>query len=119
MEQRIFNDRIVLFKEDGIHVAVSLNFYLVAEADDMETAFKRLKDATTGYLEVAIEDGDSDEEIYRQAPKEYQNMWDNAIEVNRFPPHKPQKGVLKKKENSILKKEVRVRTEAYEPSMVS
>lgn len=113
MGQRIFKDRIVSFKEKGIYIAVSLNFYIVAEADDLDTAIERLKDATLGYLEVCLEDNESDELIYRPAPEEYQDMWVDVHEINKFVPPKTQKGILKKKETNILKKEVRTRTEVY------
>ena len=118
MTGRHFQDRIVAFKDNDTYVAVSLNFDIVAEGDNVEQAIERLRDATLGYLVVCVEDKEKDEAIYKSAPKEYQDMWDDVFDISKFNPPKSQKGLLKKKEKEMLKKEVQARTESYIPTIV-
>jgi len=82
MKSRIFKDRIIAYKKTDKFLAVSLEFDLLAEGKDMIQALKRLHDATTGYLKTCYEDNETDKEIYRKAPKKYQDMYDLFMELS-------------------------------------
>lgn len=75
MLERFFKDRIIAYKKNTTYLAVSLEFDLMAEGKSIRQALERLYDATSGYLQMCCEDNETDEEIYRKAPKKYQNMY--------------------------------------------
>lgn len=103
MPQRIFKDRIIAYKKEGTYLAISLEFDLLAEGNSIVQAFKRLHDATEGYLKMCCEDNESDAEIYRKAPQKYQNMYDLFIELTE---KKRKKQSEKKKEEAMREKEI-------------
>lgn len=72
---RTFKDRIITYEKAKIHIAVSLDFDLIAEGDNINTAMSRLDESTSGYLEMCCKDNEPDAKIYRKAPQEYQDKW--------------------------------------------
>lgn len=102
MRSRMFKDRIIAYKKGDLYLAVSLEFDLLAEGNSIMQAVKRLRDATIGYLEMCCKDNESDSEIYRKAPKKYQDVYDLFIELSK----KGAKGNdQKKKEKKLMEKE--------------
>lgn len=114
MPKRYFQDRIVVYKDEGQYVAVSLEFDLFAEGDNPMITLKRLFDATIGYLKVCIEDNEPDMVIYRKAPKKYQDMFDKSQTLAKFLTGKQKKGILKRKEQNIIKKETHTMFKSYD-----
>jgi hypothetical protein len=71
MSLRFFRDRVIAYKNNNNYLAVSLEFDLLAEEDNMQKALERLYCARDGYLKLCYEDNETDEEIYRKASKKY------------------------------------------------
>lgn len=70
--EKLFPAKELVFREDdGTYYAVSLSFGLFAEGETAEEAWNNLKHATIGYLIMCVKENESDEQIYRGAPKEY------------------------------------------------
>lgn len=74
MQSRFFKDRVVAYKKDDKYIAVSLDFDLLADGKSISQALDRLRDATIGYLKMSYLETENDNEIYRKAPKKYQNL---------------------------------------------
>jgi hypothetical protein len=102
MQARIFKDRILAYKKDDKYLAVSLNFDLLAEGKNIKQALDRLYDATEGYLKMCCMDNEPDEEVYRDAPKKYQDLYDLFVELST---KKRKKEEEKKQEMKLRKKE--------------
>lgn len=102
MQARIFRDRIIAYKKDDQYLAVSLNFDLLAEGKTIKEALDRLHDSTEGYLRMCCMDNEPDEEIYREAPKKYQNLYELFVELST---KKRKKEAEKRKERSLREKE--------------
>ena len=116
MGKKFFLDKIVSFKDNDVYVAVSLNFDIVAEGNDMTEALLHLRGATMGYLEVCVADKMEEKDILRYAPKNYQKMWNDSMEILGPIPANSPKGSITKKQNKIQEREVRICTESYIPS---
>ncbi|MBD3330265.1 hypothetical protein GF354_01910 [Candidatus Peregrinibacteria bacterium] len=82
MKARTFVDKVIAYKKEKIYIAVSLEFDLIAEGKSIMQALERLHDATSGYLEMCCKDNETDEEIYRKAPKKFQDMYDLFVELS-------------------------------------
>ncbi|MFH1534138.1 MAG: hypothetical protein ABID64_04370 [Nitrospirota bacterium] len=102
MKTRTFADRVIAYKKDHNYLAVSLEFDLLAEGNSIMQALERLHDATSGYLEMCCKEEESDEEVYRKAPKKYQDMYDLFVELSE---KKRKKETEKRKEMTFIKKE--------------
>lgn len=102
MASRIFKDRIIAYKKGKKYLAVSLEFDLLAEGKTIIQALERLHEATSGYLEMCCQENESDSEIYRKAPKKYQNIYDLFVDLSE---KKRKKEEEKRKEKELRVKE--------------
>ena len=75
MKYRIFTVREIAYKKDSKFLAVSLDLDLMAEGKTMGQAIDRLREATEGYLTMCCKDNESDNTIYRKAPKKYFDLY--------------------------------------------
>ena len=80
MSQRSFRAREICYQDGEDFHAISLDFDLFAEGKTREEAMQRLRDATMGYLLLCIQDKEPDQEVYRMAPKKYQDMFQYYLE---------------------------------------
>ncbi len=110
MPTRFFKDRIIAYKKGEKYLAVSLEFDLMADGKTIKQSLDRLHDATSGYLQVCCEDNETDEEIYRQAPKKYQDLYKLFVELTE---NKKKDENEKKKERAFLKKETQTAQYTY------
>lgn len=101
MPSRIFRDRIIAYKKGNKYLAVSLEFDLLAEGDSLLQSFKRLHDATSGYLKMCCEEKEPDSEIYRKAEKKYQDLYELFVELSE---KKSRKETEKKKGKELSEK---------------
>ncbi len=103
MKIRTFKDRVIVYKKGQKYISASLEFDILAEGKNPIQAIERLYEATSGYLEMCCKDNESDDEIYRKAPKKYQDMYNLFVELAE---KKRKKEKEKKKELSLRKKEI-------------
>ncbi|MFA5855318.1 MAG: hypothetical protein WC846_03490 [Candidatus Gracilibacteria bacterium] len=102
MPLRFFKDRIIAYKNGDSYLAVSLEFDLLASGDSIKEALDRLYDATTGYLKTCCLESESDREIYRKAPKKYQDLYELFVDLGE---KKRMKEGEKKQEEKLLRQE--------------
>lgn len=112
MKKRIFRDRIVAYRKNDKYLAVSLEFDLLAEGDSILDSLKRLDEATQGYLEMCCAENEPDEEIYRKAPKKYQDIYDLFVDLSR---KKVKRDEQKRKEMELNKKDTVSMQRTYSP----
>ena len=103
MRTRTFRDRVIAYKKGDKYLAVSLEFDLLAEGKNVMQALERLHDASSGYLQMCCKDNETDEEIYRKAPKKYQDMYHLFVELSEKDRKKEGE---KKKEKALMAKEI-------------
>ncbi len=110
MTSRFFKDRVIAYKKGASYLAVSLEFDLLAEGDSIKEALDRLHDATAGYLKTSCLENEPDNEIYREAPKKYQNLYKLFVELRE---KKRMKAEERKKEQRLLKNETQTAQRTY------
>ena len=110
MSSGFLKDRVVAYKKGDAYLAVSLEFDLLAQGKTIKEALDRLHDAVLGYLETCCMDNESDEEIYRKAPKKYQSLYDLFVELDS---KKRKKETEKKKEEQLRKQEIQTSQLTY------
>lgn len=110
MSTRFFKDKIIAYKQGEKYLAVSLEFNLMAEGKTIKESLDRLHDATSGYLQICCEDNETDEEIYRKAPKKYQDLYQLFVELTE---KKKKDEEEKKREKAFLKKETQTAQYTY------
>ncbi len=103
MKTRTFKDKVIAYKKADKYLAVSLEFDLLAEGENIMQALERLYDATSGYLYMCCEDKEKDEEIYRKAPKKYHDLYNLFVELSEKDVKKENE---KKQEKVLMAKEV-------------
>ena len=103
MSPRFLKDRVIAYKKGSVYLAVSLEFDLLAEGKTIREALDRLHDAVLGYLKICCSDSEPDEEIYRKAPKKYQNLYDLFIDLDA---KKRKREVEKKREDRLRRQEI-------------
>lgn len=108
--RKFFKDRIVAYKKGKIYLAVSLEFDLLAEGETIKEAIDRLYDATVGYLQTCSEEKEEETEIYRKAPKKYQELYKLFVELSE---KKRKKEEEKKREQELLKQEMNTAQRTY------
>ena len=110
MSSRFFRDRIIAYKKGGTYLAVSLEFDLLTEGCSIKEALERLHDATFGYLQTCYQENETDNEIYRKAPKKYQDLYELFIELSE---KKRMKEEEKIKEKRLLEQEIQTTQRTY------
>ncbi|MCK5472258.1 hypothetical protein KAI54_03670 [Candidatus Gracilibacteria bacterium] len=115
MSPRFLRDRVIAYKKGDIYLAVSLEFDLLAEGKTIKEALDRLHDAVLGYLKICCSDNELDEEIYRKAPKKYQNLYDLFIEIDA---KKRKKDAEKKKEDQLRRREIYTSQSTYPTTLL-
>lgn len=81
MAGKVFTSKVIAYKKDDRFIAVALNFDLVVEGETMGQAIDYLDESVIGYLKMCLEDGESNAEIYRDAPQKYFKMYDLFLEL--------------------------------------
>ncbi|MBI5753972.1 hypothetical protein HZA40_02400 [Candidatus Peregrinibacteria bacterium] len=81
-KKRIFTSKIICYKKDQLFLAVALNFDLISEGSSMPEALTRLDNNVKSYLVMCLEDNETDEQIYRKAPKKYFDMYELFRELD-------------------------------------
>lgn len=79
---RTFTVRQIVYKKDSKYLAVSLDLDLLAEGKTMGEAMDSLHEASIGYLTMCLQDNESDEIIYRKAPKKYFDLYELFKELD-------------------------------------
>lgn len=82
MFMRSFNSKIIGYKKGEYFIAVALEFDIVTQGDTLMEALNNLNDAVKGYLLVGIQDNETDEQIYRKAPKKYFDLYNLFLEFD-------------------------------------
>lgn len=80
--KRTFTAREIVYKKNSKYLAVSLDFDLFAEGSTSGEAMDRLHEASVGYIIMSCEDNESDENIYRKAPKKYFDIYELLKELD-------------------------------------
>ncbi len=102
MPIRTFKSKVIAYKKGDRYISCSLAFDMFAEGNSIQQSLERLDDAIRGYLKVSLEDNETDEEIYRQAPKKYHNLYDIFTDlINK----RRKKEKEKQKEQQLLRRE--------------
>ena len=102
MPIRTFKSKVIAYKKGNKYISCSLDFDLFAEGDNIQQSLERLYDAIRGYLKVSLEDNETDEEIYRSAPKKYHNLYDIFTDLINKQRKKEEE---KQKEQKLLRNE--------------
>jgi hypothetical protein len=71
MQRKKFTSQLVAYKKGNVFIAVALDFDLFVEGSSLGNALNMLDESIRGYLIMCIEDGESDDQIYRKAPQKY------------------------------------------------
>jgi len=88
-KNRFFTAKELVFREsDGTYYAVSLSFGVFAEGNTAEEALTNLQHATIGYLMMCIKENETEEKIYRGAPKHYIDVCKDFEKEHIKPPQK-------------------------------
>jgi hypothetical protein len=76
MASRSFKTRVIAYRKSDGFIAVALDFDLLDEGGSLSESLCRLEKNINSYLIACLEDKETDEEIYRQSPKKYQQMYE-------------------------------------------
>jgi len=116
MPLRFFKDRVIAYKKRGSYLAVSLEFDLLANGSSIKEVLDRLYDATTGYLKTSCMENEPDNEIYRPAPRKYQDLYKLFVDLSE---KKRKREDEKKEEKRLLKKETQTAQPTYSSQSLS
>lgn len=76
MSSRIFKTRLIVYRKNDYYLAIALDFDLMDQGSTFAETLGRLDKNIRSYLSACLVEGESDTEIYRQASKKYQDMFD-------------------------------------------